>query len=402
MRVGAAGSNERAHLKLSTVDEDRAQRLFRESISFICHDHDLLRADIERFRRSGVTAKQVHITCDGQIYADQDMFWSSATTEQLVRERARVGASTEQLPALIDPLASGVFLRSALVAIEHVRAQIDASDGGLVLALEPEDIVAAKRDGSAALLIGTEGSRLIQSDLGVLRALHRLGLRHLQLSWAWETSAGTPQSDTSGRGLSEFGRDLVHELNDLGIMVDVAHLSYASIAEVVETSRVPVLCSHTGALAINPEQTVCLPDELIKKIGDAGGIVAVHFMSQIVKPGRHRAKFSELMAQITHICRLIGPEHVGLAPDYGPLDPRMWTNYGITVPYSFTEGVEDLGKMANVARGLVADDFSDGEIGGILGGNLLRLFGDVRRARRAVAGFDEDALGSRTAGTTPL
>jgi membrane dipeptidase len=387
---------------LAPGDEDRAQRLFRDSISFICHDHDLLRADIERFPRSGVTAKQVHITCDGQIYADQDTFWSSATPQQLVRERARVGASTEALPKLIDPLASGIFLRSALIALEHVRAQIDASDGGLVLALEPEDIVAAKRAGAAALLIGTEGSRLIQNDLGVLRALHRLGLRHLQLSWAWETSAGTPQSDTSGRGLTEFGRALVRELNDLGILVDVAHLSYASIAEVVETSRVPVLCSHTGALAINPEQTVCLPDELIKKIGDSRGVVAIHFMSQIVKPGRHRAKFSELMAQITHVCRLIGPENVGLAPDYGPLDPRMWTNYGITVPYSFAEGVEDIGQMANVARGLVAEGFADDEIRGILGGNLLRLFADVRRARRAVAGFEENALGSRTAGTTPL
>lgn len=388
--------------ELSRDDADRAERLFRDGISFICHDHDLLRADIERFRRSGVTAKQVHISCDGQIYADQETFWRSATPQQLVRERARVGASTDQLPTLMDPQASEVFLRSALIAIEHVRAQIDASDGALVLALEPEDIIAAKKVGAAALLIGTEGSRLIQSDLGVLRALYRLGLRHLQLSWAWETPAGTPQSDTSGRGLTDFGRELVRELNDLGVLVDVAHLSYASIAEVVDASRVPVLCSHTGALAINPEQTVCLPDALIRKIGDAGGIVAVHFMSQIVKPGRHKATFVELMAQITHIAALIGPEHVALAPDYGPLDPRMWTNYGITVPYSFADGVEDIGRMVNVARGLVDAQFSDDQIRGILGENLLRLFREVRSARRATAGLETAVLGARTAGTTPL
>jgi membrane dipeptidase len=386
----------------SPTDEDRAQRLFRECISFIVHDHDVLRADIERFRRSGVTAKQVHISCDGQIYADQDTFWSSATPQQLVRERARVGASTDDLPALIDTDASGLFVRSALIAIEHLREQIDASDGGLVLALEPDDIVAAKRAGAAALLLGSEGSRLIQSDLGVLRALHRLGLRHLQLSWAWETSAGTPQSDTSGRGLTDFGRDLVRELNDLGVIVDVAHLSYASIGEVVDASRVPVLCSHTGALAINPEQTVCLPDALIRKIGDAGGVVAVHFMSQIVKPGRHKATFAELMTQIVHIAALIGPEHVGLAPDYGPLDPRMWTNYGITVPYSFADGVEDVGQMVNVARGLVDAGFTDDQVRGILGENMLQLFRDVRSARRRTAGFETSLLGARTAGTTPL
>jgi len=386
----------------SANDEARADRLFRDGISFIVHDHDVLRDAIERFRRSGVTAKQVHISCDGQIYGDQDAFWSSATPEQLVKERARVGASTADLPKLVDVNATGLFLRSALIALEHLRAQIDASGGGLILALEADDIVAAKRAGAAALLLGSEGSRLIQSDLGVLRALYRLGLRHLQLSWAWETSVGAPQSDTSGRGITPFGRDLVRELNDLGVIVDVAHLSYASIAEVVDASRVPVLCSHTGSLTLNPEQTVCLPDELIQKIAGAGGIVAVHFMSQIVKPGRHKATFAELMAQITHIAGLVGPEHIGLAPDYGPLDPRMWTNYGITVPYSFADGVEDVSKVSNVARGLVAAGFSDAEIRGIMGENLLSLFRSVRAARRPVADLEGGALGERTQATTPL
>src|SRR5437867_5651445 len=304
------------NIELTAVQEERARRLFHDGISVICHDHNLLAADMEAFRRSGVTAKQLHISCDGQIYADQATFWSSATPEQLVRERQRVGARTDELPALIDPLASGVFLRSALVAMEYVREQIESSEGGLVMALEPDDIVAAKGRAAAALLLGSEGSRLIQNSFEVLRGLHRLGLRHLQLSWAWQTAVGTPQSDTTGRGLTEFGRDLVRELNDLGIIIEVAHLSYASISEVLDVSRVPVLCSHTCALALNPEQTVCLPDDLMRKIGKANGIVAAHFMSQIVKPGRHRAKFPELMAQINYMARLVGPEHVALGPDF--------------------------------------------------------------------------------------
>ena len=142
------------------------------------------------------------------------------------------------------------------------------------------------------------------------------------------------QSDTSGRGLTDFGRDLVSELNDLGVMIDVAHLSYASIAETVHTSRVPVLASHTGALALNHEQTVCLPDEIMQAVAEAGGVVGIHFMSQIVKPGRHRATFAELLAQFEYVAKLIGPQHVALSPDYSYLDPRMWENAGITIPYA--------------------------------------------------------------------
>ena len=383
---------------------ERAELLFREGISFICHDHDLLPAGLEALRRSGVTAKQLHISCDGQIYSDQPTFWSSATRDQLIRERARVGASVDDLPPPADLLASGVFLRSALVAIEHVRSQIEASGGALMLALEPEDVRTAKARGAAAVMLGSEGSRLIQDNFEVLRALHRLGLRHLQLSWAWETSVGTPQSDTSGRGLTAFGRELVRELNDLGVLIDVAHLSYASIAEVIEVSRVPILCSHSGALTLNPEQTVLLPDHLLKKIAEAGGVVAVHFMSQIVKPGRHKATFAELMAQFRYLIDLIGPEHVACGPDFAYLDPRMWQNYGITVPYTYAEGVDDITGMRNVTRGLVSLGLSDDEILAVQGENLMRLFEGVRRAARRTPArpIPPGAIGMRTDGTTPL
>lgn len=389
---------------LTRSEAERAARLFREGVSFICHDHDLLPAGLDALRRSGVTAKQLHISCDGQIYADRSTFLSSATRDQLIRERKRVGASVDDLPPPVDFVASGLYLRAAVIAIEHVREQIEASDGGLVLALEPRDIREAKERGAAAILLGSEGSRLIQDSFEVLRALHRLGLRHLQLSWAWETSVGTPQSDASGRGLTKFGRDLVGELNDLGVMIDVAHLSYASIAEVVATSRVPVLCSHSGALALNPEQTVMLPDDLMRKIADAGGVVAVHFMSQIVKPGRHKATFAELMKQFRYLIDLIGPEHVACGPDFAYLDPRMWENAGITVPFSYAEGVDDITHMENVTRGLVSLGLSDKQVLAVQGENLLRLFEDVRRAATRDHGrpIPPGPIGERTAGTTPL
>lgn len=391
---------------LSEEQEERARRLFSENITFISHDHNILAPDMEAFRRSGVTAKEVHISRDGQTMADRRTFFSSATRAALERERQRVGAALEdfpEVPEIADSASSARFLQWALIATDHVLSLIDASNGAMVLAREPDDIVSAKRAGAVAVVLGSEGSRFLQDDFDVLHAFHRIGLRHLQLSWAWETSVGAPQSDTSGRGLAPFGRQLVRELNELGVMIDVAHLSYASIREVVDASRVPVMCSHTGALVLNPEQAQCLPDDLMRAIAAKGGIVAVHFMSQMVKPGRHRATLAELMKQFAYIAERIGPEHVGLGPDFTHLDPRTWLNSGITVPYTYAEGAEDITQIPNVVRGLVAVGFSDEEIRGIVGGNLLRLFDSVRRGRSASqAPRPSGAIGERTAGTTPL
>jgi membrane dipeptidase len=156
---------------------------------------------------------------------------------------------------------------------------------------------------------------------------------------------------------------------------------------------------------LNPEQTVLLPDALLGGIAASGGVVAIHFMSQIVKPGRDKATFAQLMAQFDYVANLIGPEHVACGPDYALLDPRMWENQGISVPFCFAEGVEDIRGMRNVARGLVAHSFDDKAVSGILGGNLLRLFETVRGQadRRPDRHAPPRGLpGARTAGTTPL
>jgi membrane dipeptidase len=111
------------------------------------------------------------------------------------------------------------------------------------------------------------------------------------------------------------------------------------------------------------------------------------------------------MAQFDYVAERIGPEHVALGPDFTYLDPRMWLNYGITVPYTYAQGVEDITRIPNLVRGLVAHGFSDDEIRGIVGENLLRLFASVRRARSRTfrpRSWNAPSVGMLTAGTTPL
>ncbi len=367
-------------LTLSPAQEAHAEQLHREMLIFICHDHELFPESLQRMRDGGVTAKQVHISLDGLIFADRDTFYASRDLRQ-------------------------GYLKNALIAMDYVHWQAESSQGKIVIARTPQDIVQAKAKGQIALLLGAEGPRLIEDRLEVLRMLYRMGLRHLQLSWAWETTVGASQNDKSGRGLSDFGRDLIGELNRLGIIVDVSHLSYQSIADALELSSTPILNSHTGAAALNPEQGQLLPDELLVATAQQGGVLAIHFMSQMVKPGRHKATFAELMRQFEYVANLVGAEHVACGPDYTYLDSRMWLNQGITEPFTFADGAEDMSMMANVTRGLVAQGFSDSEITGIMGGNLLRLFQIVQDSAAPSVGKYlplMQGIGANTGGATPL
>ena len=393
---------------LSEDEEQRARRLHEESTVFFCHDHLIHQADIERMADGGASAKQLHLCLDARVWCENEVFLATAQDRGIAREFALKGLDLE--PAVRTPWQAHLGLQetftvSALVAFDYLHWLVDASGGFITLALEPDDIRRAKERRGITLLLGSEGARLLSDRVEVLRMLYRLGLRHLQLSWALDNSIGTPQTDTSGEGLTAFGRQVIAEMNRLGIIVDVSHLSYGSIAEALEVSETPILNSHTGALALNSLQPQLLPDQLIRATAAQGGVLGIHFMSQMVKPGNEKARFDDLMRQFTYIAELVGPEHLACGPDYLPTnDSRIWEHQH-SRPFSFAEGVEDIDCMFNVTRGLVKHGFSDEEIRGILGGNLLRLFEAVHsaRAQHPPARYDLPAeLGVLTQGTTPL
>jgi len=239
--------------------------------------------------------------------------------------------------------------------------------------------------------------------------LYRLGLRQLGLSWAFDTEIGAPQSDRSGRGLTDFGRDVVRELNNLGMVVDATHLARRSIEDVLETSKSPITVSHSGAAALNPTLnpeggwSQLLPDDLLKEVAAAGGVISVHFMSHIVKGGPG-AELHHLMAQFRYLTDLIGPNHVACGPDYLPLNPQLWENQGAE-PFSYVRGVETVADFRNVTRMLVAGGMSDDDIRWILGQSLLSLFRTVRQFRspnQRQYVFAAEGFGACTEGITPL
>ncbi len=123
-------------IRLAPSDEERAQRLYRDSVIFVCHDHNLLPRDIEAMRRGGITAKQIHICLDAQLWADREVYEASATRED-------------------------GYLRRALVALDYLCWQVEHSQNQLVIARTPEDIIEAKERGQVALMLGSEAARLL-------------------------------------------------------------------------------------------------------------------------------------------------------------------------------------------------------------------------------------------------
>src|SRR2546430_1911299 len=184
--------------------------------------------------------------------------------------------------------------------------------------------------------------------------------------------------------------------------------SRRSLWDALEMSTAPIHMAASGAEALNPEQgkTVLLPDDMLKAIAAQGGVVGVHFMSHFVKPTRNQASVADLVRQLGYLSELIGSQHVACSPDYLKLDPRTWENQGLKgpSPFSYPPGLANIGGFLNVTRGMVASGFADKDVTNILGGSLMKLFGDVRsRAARLPVEYSPQPrrIGDATEGTTP-
>jgi membrane dipeptidase len=305
-------------------------------------------------------------------------------------------------------------VRRALDQIDAVRREVARHPADLQLAGTADDIVAARRRGRIAVLMGVEGGIAIDSDLAILRTFYTLGARYMTLTH----TNHTPWADTSSKppahnGLTDFGRQVVREMNRLGMMVDVSHVSDKTFADVLETSSAPVIASHSSSRALS-DVPRNMTDDMLRALGAKGGVVHINFYEgfldkqfdqrqdtlkdeqarqdaienaapkfgdrssvgpavreinkqRIAKLGR--IPLAKVLDHIEHAVKVAGIDHVGLGSDFDGVDDLL------------PEGMEDASKIPNLVAGLMERGFSDAEILKILGGNTLR----VMRAVEAVA-----------------
>ncbi|HLY40000.1 MAG TPA: dipeptidase [Terracidiphilus sp.] len=333
-------------------------------------------------------------------------------------ESARKGnLGAEFFSIWVDPVPNeGHFARRTLILIDSVKQQVAKHPDQMMQATSPADIEKAHREHKLAALMGIEGGHSIEDSLALLRDYYDLGVRYMTLTWSnsngWADSSGDiddPKVPHTKEGLSEFGKDVVYEMNRLGMMVDISHVSDRTFYRTLIITRAPVIASHSGARALC-DAPRNMTDDMLRAVANNGGVVQANFYSAFVsqayrdaqkaqKPevdkaveelkdkykaeGKEapaaeidklqrqyadnipRPPLKDLIDQIDHIAKVAGIDHVGLGSDFDGVSGQL--PLGIDSP-------ADLPKItaALMERGYTAEDCRK-----ILGGNLLRVFRQV-------------------------
>lgn len=232
-------------------------------------------------------------------------------------------------------------------------------------AFTADDIVSIHARGKVASLMGVEGGHMLGGSLAQLRWMYQQGVRYLTLTHSQSNElADSSNGPRRHRGLSNFGRQVVTEMNRLGMLIDLSHVSDETMIDALELSYRPVVFTHSNARALcNSPRNV--PDKVLTRLKENGGIIMVsfvpEFVSEAVRTHRsRRASLSQVVDHIDHVVNKIGVDHVGIGSDFD----------GITeVP----SGLEDVSKFPGLVRELFARGYSEKDVAKILGGNLLRV-----------------------------
>src|SRR5579859_3343628 len=300
------------------------------------------------------------------------------------------------------------LIHRAIDLMDAVNAQVALHSDTLEMARTADDIVRIHRKNKIAILMGVEGGHIIEDDLRALDTFYRLGGRYMTLTHTKDTSWAGSSGDKTGKGMTDFGRQVVERMNRLGMMVDISHVSDKTFYDAVSVSRAPVIASHSSCRALcNAPRD--MTDDMIRALAKNGGVMDINFYSafldqdfanaqhklsdqmntavkaardRLAQQGKHLSYAEETRIQqsieanipvpsykviadhIDHAVKVGGVDHVGLGSDFDGVD-------------SIPRGMEDVSKLPNLVRELARRGYSVEDLEKILGGNLLRVMRQV-------------------------
>lgn len=248
-----------------------------------------------------------------------------------------------------------------------LHSQFRKYSSHIELALKLSDISKAEQAGKLSGIFAIEGGDAIENDLDNLRMFHKLGVRIMTIAWKSNDWADASQQKMKHNGLTEFGKDVIREMNRLGIIIDTSHSADKTVEDILQITNDPIIASHSNAKALcnHPRN---LTDHLIEVVASSGGVICVNFYPPFVRKYRAcdppRPSFTKVVDHIEHIIKIGGIDSVGIGSDFDGIDKVV-------------EGLEDSTKMPNITAELLKRGYLEEEITKIMGGNFLRVFGQV-------------------------
>jgi membrane dipeptidase len=309
----------------------------------------------------------------------------------------------------------GGSTRRTLDMIDAVYRAVERHPRDLMLATTAADIRRAKRQGKIAALLGIEGGHAIEDSLPTLREFYRLGVRYMTLTWNNTNNwADAGRGEKKYGGLNDFGREVVREMNRLGMLVDVSHVSDETMSDALDVSKAPIIASHSSARALS-DMSRNIPDDLLRRIAKNGGVIQVNFYSAFVdtktvtpqsqaRDKRLKAQqdaldekykddperlaeesdkleqanplpplpLSKLIDHFEHIIKVAGIDHVGIGADFDGAN-------------DMPEGAKDVSMLPNITYELLKRGYSERDIRKVLGENVLRVMAEAERVSRSMS-----------------
>jgi membrane dipeptidase len=331
-------------------------------------------------------------------------------------DKARAGnLDAEFFSIWVEPSYKGQYAHRAVDLIDSVYEQAARHPDRMIMAFSVADIERAHKQKKLAALMGIEGGHAIENDIRLLREFYRLGVRYMTLTWSntneWADSSGDIDDPKIGHhnGLTDYGKQVVLEMNRLGMMVDISHVADKTFYDTIAITKAPVIASHSSARALT-DAPRNMTDDMLRAVAKNNGVVQVNFFSgfddqsywnatkvmakerdaaiaafiekhkQEGKPVTYveydqidrewaakipRPPLKSLIDHIDHIAKVAGVDHVGLGSDFDGVS-------GAT-----PAGIDSAADLPKITQALVDRGYSVDDIQKILGGNLLRVFRDV-------------------------
>lgn len=254
-----------------------------------------------------------------------------------------------------------------------------------------DDIVEAKPQGKFAVMLGFQNATHLNRDLRNVDFFYQLGVRQIQLTYNELNALGAGSTERADAGLSDFGVEVVHRMNNLGMLVDLSHCGVKTTLDAIEVSKRPVIFSHTNCRALNDNMR-CKSDEQIKKLAAKGGVMGITTVNFFVS-SKPQSTLDDYIAHIEHVAKLVGVDHVGIGSDSSvpgwrvsfPNEKAFWDFHnqfkfkpGADVRWPpFIEELDVPEKFHVIRRRLLEKGFSAPDVGKILGGNFLRVYREI-------------------------